>query len=141
MKTIIKTTQLEFDKSDYLIDLVEYRSGLLYVEIVQVIIDSNKEYNSIKINPTVLSDIIRALQRYQVIIRKDKYISDDNQQEIQRRYLKGVSIDDLALQFDQEEELIEMILRNKGIEIVKKNMLKPSFWRGKYKRRKRKSNQ
>jgi hypothetical protein len=38
MKTILETTQLEFDKSTFLIDLVEHGNGQLYVEIVQTIL-------------------------------------------------------------------------------------------------------
>ncbi len=37
MKEIIETTQLEFDKSAFLIDLVKLESGSLYIEIVQTI--------------------------------------------------------------------------------------------------------
>ena len=44
MKTILETTQLEFDKSDFLIDLVEHDNGKLYIEIVQTILNSIKEY-------------------------------------------------------------------------------------------------
>jgi len=36
-----------------------------------------------------------------------------------RRYLKGsVRIKDLAIQFDTTEEIIEQVLRNKGIAII-----------------------
>ena len=123
MKTIIETTQLEFDKSDFLIDLVKHDNGKLYIEIVQTILDSNKMSESIKINPSVLSDIIKVLQSYQAKLPQKseldlKHITEIDQQKIQSNYLKGVTIKDLAMQFDQETELIEMILRNKGIEIV-----------------------
>lgn len=143
MKTIIETTQLEFDKSDFLIDLVKHDNGLLYIEITQNIIDSKNEKNSIKINPTVLSDIIKVLQNYQAKFPKkpdlkNKHITDLEQQKIQERYLKGVSIKDLAMQFDQTSELIEMILRNKGIEIVENELPKPKFWKKNYTRKRRK---
>ena len=42
------------------------------------------------------------------------------------------------MQFDQTSELIEMVLRNKGLEIVENEMPKPTFTRKNYKRRKRK---
>lgn len=143
MKTIIETTQLEFDKSDFLIDLVKHDNGKLYVEIVQTILDSNKKPESIKINPSVLSDIIRVLQSYQTKLPQKseldlKHITEIDQQKIQSNYLKGVTIKDLAMQFDQETELIEMILRNKGIEIVENTLPKPKFWRHKTKTKKRK---
>tara|TARA_R110002049_G_scaffold307940_1_gene510295 strand:- start:1764 stop:2198 length:435 start_codon:yes stop_codon:yes gene_type:complete len=143
MKTILETTQLEFDKSDFLIDLVEHDNGQLYVEIVQTILNTNKKAETIKINPSVLSDIIKVLQNYQAKLPKEsnfqiKHITEIDQNKIQDRYLKGVTIKDLAMQFDQTSELIEMVLRNKGLEIVENEMPKPTFTRKKYKRRKRK---
>ena len=134
MKTILETTQLEFDKSDFLIDLVEHDNGQLYVEIVQTILNTNKKAETIKINPSVLSDIIKVLQNYQAKLPKEskleiKHITEIDQEKIQQNYLKGVSIKDLAMQFDQKPELIEMILRNKGIEIVENKLPKPKFWR------------
>lgn len=134
MKTIIETTQLEFDRSDFLIDIVRHDNGMLYVEIVQNIIDSKNRTSSIKINPTILTDIIKVLQNYQAKIPnkpdlKNKHITDSEQQKIQERYLKGVSVKDLAMQFDQTTELIEMILRNKEIEIVNNELPKPRYWK------------
>lgn len=145
MKKILETTQLEFDKSDFLIDLVEHDNGKLYIEIVQTILNTNKKAESIKINPSVLSDIIKVLQNYQAKLPKEsnleiKHITELDQEKIQQNYLKGVSIKDLAMQSDQKPELIEMILRNKGIEIVENKLPKPKFWRNKnnWKNRKRK---
>jgi len=144
MKTILETTQLEFDKSDFLIDLVEHDNGQLYVEIVQTILNTNEKAEKIKINPSVLSDIIKVLQNYQAKLPKEskleiKHITEIDQEKIQQNYLKGVSIKDLAMQSDQKPELIEMILRNKGIEIVENTLPKPKFWRNDKKwKRKRK---
>ena len=73
MKTILETTQLEFDKSDFLIDLVEHENGQLYIEIVQTILNTNKKAESIKINPSVLSDIIKVLQNYQAKLPNSRY--------------------------------------------------------------------
>jgi hypothetical protein len=41
MKEILETTQLQFDKSAFLIDLVKHDSGSLYVEIAQTINNDN----------------------------------------------------------------------------------------------------
>jgi len=143
MKTILETTQLEFDKSDYLIDLIEHDNGQLYVEIVQTILNSNKKAESIKINSSVLSDIIKVLQNYQAKFPENskleiKHLTEVDQKKIQERYLKGVPIKDLAMQFDQTSELIEMILRNKGIEIDGNRFSKPKVWRKTNKWRERK---
>tara|TARA_R110002124_G_scaffold287103_1_gene470464 strand:- start:57 stop:494 length:438 start_codon:yes stop_codon:yes gene_type:complete len=145
MKTILETTQLEFDKSDFLIDLVEHENGQLYIEIVQTILNTDKKAESIKINPSVLSDIIKVLQNYQAKLPKEskldiKHITEIDQEKIQSSYLKGVTIKDLAMRFEQTSELIEMVLRNKGIEIVENTLPKPKFWRNNknWKKRKRK---
>ena len=144
MKKILETTQLEFDKSGFLIDLIEHDNGQLYVEIVQTILNSNKKAESIKINSSVMSDIIKVLQNYQAKFPQEsifeiKHITEIDQKKIQERYLKGISIKDLAMQFDQTSELIEMVLRNKGIEIVENESYKIKFWRKNNKWKKRKS--
>lgn len=138
MKEILETTQLEYDKSTFLIELVKNESGLLYIEVAQIIHD-NKQIGKIKFKPAILQDFIKTLQEYQTklpstIIEETSHISDENQQKIQDRYLKGVLINEIALQFDQKEEVIEMILRNKGISIVNNELPKKSFW--KHRRRK-----
>jgi len=127
MKEVLETTQLEFDKSAFLIDLIKHDSGLLYIEISQTIFEDINHAHSIKINPVVLSDIIKVLQNYHARIAKNvavysRHLTEDDQQKIQDRYLRGVSIKDLVLQFDQSKELIEMILRNKEIQIDSSKM-------------------
>jgi 3-deoxy-D-arabino-heptulosonate 7-phosphate (DAHP) synthase len=134
MKEILETTQLEFDKSAFLIDLVKHDKGKLYIEIVQTINDGNSSVNTIKINPTILTDLLKVLQSYQAKIPANnpievKHLTDTDQQKIQDRYFKGVSVKDLALQFDQTEELIEMILRNRGVSIVSNEIPKSKRWR------------
>ena len=122
MKEILKTTQLEFDKSSFLIDLIELNTEKIYIEITQTINAENKDVQIIKINPTILSDILDVLQKYQSDISdrniaRKLILTEKEQNKIQVRYLKGVSINELAIQFEETEENIEMILRNKGIEI------------------------
>jgi len=134
MKEILETTQLEFDKSAFLIDLVKHDSGNLYIEIVQTIHNENSGKQSIKINPEILTDILRVLQNYHAKLTSEniidvKHLTESDQQKIQDRYLRGVSLKELALQLDQSEELIEMVLRNKGIRIVANEMPKSKFWR------------
>lgn len=122
MKEILKTTQLEFDKSSFLIDLIELNTEKIYIEITQTINAEKKDVQIIKINPTILSDILDVLQKYQSDISdrniaRKLILTEKEQTKIQDRYLKGVSINELAIQFEETEENIEMILRNKGIEI------------------------
>ncbi len=136
MKDIIETTQLEFDKSAFLIDLVKHENGELYIEIIQTIHDNNKGFQTLKINASVLSELIKVLHIYQTKLPKkykitSKYFSELDKQKIQESYLKNVSSKDLALQFDCKKELIEMVLRNRGIEIVSSEMPKPKYWRRK----------
>lgn len=134
MKNILETTLLEFDKSSYLIDLVRHDTGKLYIEIVQTINGEGSSVRSIKINPGALTDIVRVLQIYQDRVPTKKMHDEgppvvSDQQKIQERYLKGVSIKELALQFDYSEELIEMVLRNRGVKIVSNKPPKFRRWR------------
>lgn len=133
MKEILETTQLEYDKSTFLIDLVKNESGLLYLEIAQII-QGNKQIGKIKLKPAILQDFIKTLQEHQTKLPSTKieetsYLSDKNQKKIQDRYLKGISINEIALQFDQSEDVIELILRNKGIRIVSNVLPKKTFWK------------
>ena len=134
MKDIIETTLLEFDKSAFLIDLVKHENGELYVEIIQTILNDKKGEQSIKINASVLTELISVLQNYQTKLPQKykfskKNFSEIDKQKIQESYLKGVSSKDIAIQFNCKIELIEMALRNRGIEIFSNEMPKPKFWR------------
>lgn len=134
MKNILQTTQLEFDKSMFLIDLVEHTTGKLYIEITQNVKDDRISSQVIKINPSVLSDLMKVLQRYQTKLPQQSkpssnYLAEADQRKILDRYLKGVSIKDLSLQFDKSEKIIEMVLRNKDIEIVPNKIPKKRYWR------------
>ena len=135
MKDIIETTQLEFDKSAFLIDLVKHENGELYVEIIQTILDNNKGSQTLKINASVLIELIKVLQNYQTKLPKKykttpKHLTDVDKQKIQENYFKGGSLKDIAMQFNQSIELIEMVLRNRDIEIVSNEMPKSKYWRG-----------
>ncbi|MDG4945699.1 hypothetical protein NMK71_04675 [Weeksellaceae bacterium KMM 9713] len=132
MKDIIDTTHLEFDKSNFLIDLVKHDSGHLYVQIVQVIREANNEKSTIRINPKHIPELIKVLQNYYAKISTFEDVekitlSYIDQEKIQERYLKGVPLKDLALQFDQSVELIEMVLRNRDIEIVDNKLPRPKI--------------
>ena len=119
MEEKLQTTLLEYDKSTFLLDLVKHSNGILYVSVLQTIhLDKDKsEIHKIKINPTILPDIIEVLNQYKEKLPINKitvrnYFSTERIQEIIKRYLKGgVKIKHLALQFDCSEEIIEQILQ------------------------------
>jgi len=139
----LKTTLLEYDKSTFLIDLVKHDSGVLYVAIQQTIqLPKNKyEEHEIKINPSVLADIIEVLSTYKKALPKDKasnksYFSPEQTKEIIKRYLKGsVEIKHLAIQFDCTEQIIEQILNNNGIAIVTNKIPVKKYFRRRKKRK------
>lgn len=141
MPEILKTTLLEYDKSTLIIDLIKHANGHLYIEVEQVIHFANhtSQAQKIKINPSILDDIITTLRSFEKVIPKRtksprNYFSNNRKEELKRRYFKGVSIKDLALQFGCSNKIIEQILSNDGIEIVNNEIPKPrSGYR--YKRR------
>jgi hypothetical protein len=151
MEEILKTTLLEFDKSAFIIDLVKHSNGKQYIRILQTIQDdetTNKR--AIKINPSLLSELLKVLNSYQELIPdvKEKQqnqhkkqvrartFTESDKTAIQNRYLRGVSIADLTVQFDCKVELIEQVLRNNNIDIVDHNP--PKSFQHKNFRRKRK---
>jgi hypothetical protein len=135
MIKVLETRQLEFDKSSFLIDLVKHDSGALYIEILQKIHNDKSDGQRIKINPTILMDIVNVLLEFHEKIPDRQldgvlHLTELEKKKIQDRYLKGVSIDDLALQFDTTDKIIEMILRNMNLKIV--SDFKPEkkrYWR------------
>ncbi len=129
MKEILKSTLLQYEKSTFLIDIIKHYSGQRYINIKQTIegIDDKQE---LKINFSILSDIIFVLENYKREIVKDNfdsgntYFSDVKQKSIVERYLKGISIEGLALQFNCTKQIIEQILFNKRIAIVDQDISK-----------------
>jgi hypothetical protein len=125
MEDIIKNIQLEFEKSTFLLDVVKHTNGKLFVQIIQTIQSKkkNNERQTIKLNPEVLPNIIETLKSYQTLINQqetqtNRKTSFEFTNQIVSRYLKGISIKDLMIQFDFKEETIKQILRNNEIEIV-----------------------
>lgn len=138
MEEKLKTTLLKNDKSTFLIDLIKHNNGTLYVEILQTTpTKKNKpEVNKIKINPSVLAEIIEVLINYKKSLPKDKtntenYFSIEQTQEIIRRYLRGsIEIEHLATQFDCSAQMIEKTLNNNNIAIVSNKLPTGKyFWR------------
>lgn len=129
MQEILKSLMLEYEKSSFLIDLIKDKSGNKFVKITQSI-DEGSITNELKINPTILTDLISILQQFRneiensSINKSSLYFSDDKQKSITDRYFKGITIQDLALQFDCSVGIINQILFNKGIEIVDNRMPK-----------------
>lgn len=150
LKDILQTTHLEFTKSAFLIDLIRHDSKNLYVEIVQSIRQDEEEIQSIKINSSVLPELIKVLQEYQekidsitkpainikkITTIKQNHFTEEQKDEIQNRYLKGISLEELALQFGQKKDIIEMILRNRNIEIVSNKQPRKKYWRNSWRKK------
>ncbi len=147
MQEIIKTTLLEYGKSNFLIDLIQFKEKQHYVSITQTIKDkTNQASVSININPLALEDIIAVLSSYKKSISKEDFptvkttFSQASQQEIIRRYFLGVELKDIALQFDCNIRKIENVLLANDIEIVSNKLEDSAFAKGRIrKNRKRKS--
>jgi len=152
MEEILKTNLLESSKSSFIIDLVKHTNGKVFIRISQTI---NEEYNelgrAININPSFISDFINILTTFQELIpqneEKETIVNISNASktsintnsnkiekkrdiinEIINRYLKMVSIEELAIQFDCNREIILQILRENEIEIVN-NKFKTQFYK------------
>ncbi len=153
MEEILQTTLLEYEKSAFVIDLVKHSNGKQYIRILQTIGDEETDHKrAIKINPSLLADIISVLNSYREIIPgikglprlvenetteklRPKTLTESQKTAIRNRYLKGVSISDLTIQFDCKEELIKQILRNNGIAIVDNKLPPENNYKGRRKRR------
>jgi len=131
MKEILETVLLEFDQSSFLIELVRHTNDRKYIEINQTIYENKADDNLIKINPSVLNELIEVLLNYKDKIsdertRDSNRTWDEKKRKIQRLYLKGIPIKDLVLLFGYSKNFIETILQNSGIEIVSNRLPKTS---------------
>lgn len=123
MEEILKTKILEFDKSIFIIDLVKSYSGKQYIKLKQNYLENNS-FQEIKINDFVLKNIIVELQNLQKLINEPSFkvhkinLEVSQQKEIVNRYLKGIKLKDLELQFDCKKEDILKILRLYEIVII-----------------------
>ncbi len=156
MEEILETILLESEKSTFLVDLIKYNDQQLYVQIIQNIHSEYKEstQHRIKINPKLLTDIISVLQTYKKSIENvkfapslvknsiprisdNRFLSEIDAQEIQSRYLKGINLQDLALQYNTKVLFIKQILSRGGIEISDFRL--PKFYvRTRFRNKKRK---
>lgn len=132
MKSILESTQLETSEKTYIVDLVQQNNSIA-VEIIQNnVTTSDDEQSRIKIASSLLSELIKTLENYHAKLptnplQINEHLSELDKQRIERNYLRGVPLKNLALQFDQSTELIERVLRNRGIEIVD-NALPKTFY-------------
>ena len=123
MEDILSSKILEYEKSTFLIDLVKHKSGTVYVNIKQNI-EGSFTQSEIKINPSILSDLVVVLSNLKdeinsdVRIDTDSFFSPEKQKSVIERYFKGVPIQDLTIQFDCSKQIIEQILMNNKIEIM-----------------------
>ena len=141
MKSILESTQLETSEKTYIVDLVQQNNSIA-VEIIQNnVTTSDDEQSRIKIASSLLSELIKTLENYHAKLptnplQINEHLSELDKQSIERNYLRGVPLKNLALQFDQSTELIERVLRNRGIEIVDNALPKTFYsWRKHYRRR------
>ena len=129
MAEILKSTLLEFDKSFTHINFMKPLSGENYITVEQTMAN-NYTKQKIKINISDLPQIISTLQMYQKELSDlnsdicKNYLSKEKQQSVVKRYLKGISIPDLALQFDCTIETISAILSGNEIEMDDEKTLK-----------------
>ncbi len=133
MKNLLKTVHLEFEKSTFLMDLVEENQHK-YVRVSQTILDEeNGLKRELKINPSVLRSLILGLESLESELPEGgnqpkppkkkpvKSLNPNQQSEIVRRYLKNVKAEDIAMQFDCSQELVEQILRNHNVVVISNN--------------------
>lgn len=143
MDKVINTFFIDGGKSTYTITCHQTNSNKRYVSILQVIHNANGNEESrqvIKIADQFIMKFIDTLiqtrSRNEKVLMITKNIKYNNTDKIISRYLKGVNINDLALQFDCKESLIKDILITNNIEVVE-NQLKPPkpLFRNRYKRK------
>jgi hypothetical protein len=131
MDELVRSKKLQFEKSNYFIQIYKQETGIEYIKIIQNI--GNDKKSSILINPNNLDGIIDALINFKEEISlnqkiDDKYfIKKEDEQAIINTFLKGITIKDLSLQFGYKEDRIRDVLVKNEIEIIEGINIKPNF--------------
>jgi len=132
MDELVRSNKLQFEKSNYFIQIYKQDNGYEYIKIIQNI--GNDVKSSILINPNNLDEIVDTLVRFRVEIAlnqkiDDKYfIKEEDKKPIINTFLKGITIKDLSLQFQYKEDVIRDLLVKNEIEIIEGIEIKSNFY-------------
>lgn len=122
MDELVRSKKLQFEKSNYFIQIYKQETGIEYIKIIQNI--ENDAKSSILINPNNLDGIIDTLISYKEEIALNQkiddnyFIKEEDKKAIINTFLKGITIKDLSLQFRYKEETIRDLLVKNEIEII-----------------------
>lgn len=131
MDELVRSKKLQFEKSNYFIQIYKQETGIEYIKIIQNI--GNDKKSSILINPNNLDGIIDTLINFKEEISLNQkidekyFIKKEEEQAIINTFLKGITIKDLSLQFGYKEDKIRDILVKNEIEIIEGINLKSNF--------------
>lgn len=123
MEEILKSTLIDLEKSFFYINFMKHSSGEKYISIEQTLA-SNYKKQKVTLKVSDLTQLITVLENYKNEnftpdpFDAPKYFSKEKLQSIVSIYFKGISIKDIALQFDCSVEIIEKVLTYKEIEIT-----------------------
>jgi hypothetical protein len=133
MDELVRSNKLQFEKSNYFIQIYKQENGYEYIKIIQNI--GNDVKTSILINPNNLDEIIDTLSHFRDEIAlnqkiDDKYfIKEEDKKAIINTFLKGITIKDLSLQFRYKEDAIRELLVKNNIEIIEGIKIIPNKWK------------
>ena len=120
MQEILKSTLLDFEKSFFYVNFMKHTSGEKYVSIEQTFA-SNYKKQRVTLKSSDLEQLITVLENYKNEtftpdpFKPRNYFSKEKQRSIVKIYLKGVPINDMALQFGCSPEIIKNTLIHEGV--------------------------
>jgi len=138
MDELVRSNKLQFEKSNYFIQIYKQENGYEYIKIIQNI--GNDVKSSILINPNNLDEIVDTLIRFRNEIAlnqkiDDKYfIKEEDKNALINTFLKGITIKDLSLQFRYKEDAIRDLLIKNDIEIIEGINMSAPKWKFRKKR-------
>ena len=134
-----ETMEVKYEKSfftkisEYQVQVEKTKKGLHKISFQRFTADKDLDDPSEKVNihPDILNDLIESLIDCRNLLGikpklKKNYLPVEKKKEIEKRYLRGVNINDLCTQFDTDPVTIEKILLDAQIEIISKKDSKPT---------------
>jgi hypothetical protein len=137
MNTILETKLFFFRDEEIQLQFVRRDNGSHYAQFKSKSRLDINYVNDFKIEGAIFSELIAVFQNfYAVVSQQEKvfevHLTERQITKIVDSYMRGVTVNDLALQMGQTQALIEQVLLNRGLVVLNNKIWKQGKNRRKF---------